>query len=60
MGQKTHPTGNRLGIIKTWESRWFATRQTYSDQLYEDVKLKKVVKERLFRVSLGDARGEGS
>lgn len=52
MGQKTHPTGNRLGIIKTWESRWFATRQTYADQLYEDVKLKKVVKERLFHAGI--------
>jgi len=52
LGHKTHPTGNRLGIIKTWESRWFATGRTYADQLNEDVALKKMVKRRLYHAGI--------
>jgi len=47
LGQKTHPVGTRLGIIRTWESRWFATKQGYADQLHEDIMLKKLVKAKL-------------
>jgi len=52
LGQKTHPVGNRLGIIKTWGSRWFAGKGTYADQLHEDVALKKVVKARLYHAGI--------
>ncbi|MFN3395471.1 MAG: 30S ribosomal protein S3 [Thermodesulfovibrionales bacterium] len=51
MGQKTHPIGNRLGIIKTWDSRWFAKRE-YADQLIEDVKMRKMIKDRLFHAGV--------
>lgn len=47
MGQKTNPIGNRLGIIRTWESRWFA-KKDYSNRLIEDLKLRKILKEKLF------------
>lgn len=47
MGQKTHPTGNRLGIIKTWESRWYLNKG-YAEQLLEDITIRKAIKERLF------------
>ena len=46
MGQKTHPTGIRLGIIKTWDSKWFAKRN-YSEMLHEDLAVKKYVKANL-------------
>ncbi len=46
MGQKVHPIGLRLGIIKTWDSRWFA-KKTYATLLHEDLKIRKIVKERL-------------
>jgi small subunit ribosomal protein S3 len=48
MGQKTHPTGFRLGIIRTWDSRWFATKN-FADWLNEDVVIRRFVKKRLFR-----------
>ncbi|MEW6410399.1 MAG: 30S ribosomal protein S3 [Nitrospirota bacterium] len=51
MGQKTHPIGNRLGIIKTWNSRWFAEKG-YSELLLEDLKIKKLLKERLFHAGI--------
>lgn len=51
MGQKTHPIGNRLGIIKTWDSRWFAKKE-YADQLIEDVKMRKMIKDRLFHAGV--------
>ncbi len=46
MGQKTNPIGNRVGIIRTWESRWFL-KKGYSDQLIEDLKVRKLIKEKL-------------
>lgn len=51
MGQKTHPIGNRLGIIKTWDSRWFAKKE-YADQLIEDVNMRKMIKDRLFHAGV--------
>jgi small subunit ribosomal protein S3 len=46
MGQKVHPIGLRLGIIKTWESRWYA-KKNYAALLHEDIKIRSMVKERL-------------
>jgi small subunit ribosomal protein S3 len=46
MGQKVHPYGFRLGITKTWRSRWFA-KQDYSKLLHEDLELKESLLERL-------------
>ena len=46
MGQKTHPYGFRLGVTKTWRSRWFA-KQDYSKLLKEDLDLKDSLRERL-------------
>lgn len=51
MGQKTHPVGLRLGIIKTWDSRWFATRN-YANLLKEDLFIRKYVKSRLQRAGI--------
>ena len=46
MGQKTHPYGFRVGIIKTWDSKWFASK-SYAKFLYEDIIVKKYLKSKL-------------
>lgn len=46
MGQKVHPYGFRLGVTKTWRSRWFA-KQDYARLLHEDIELKESLRERL-------------
>lgn len=51
MGQKTNPVGNRLGIIRTWESRWFS-KKAYAHQLIEDLKLRKILKEKLYHAGI--------
>ncbi|MBU0619405.1 30S ribosomal protein S3 [Patescibacteria group bacterium] len=47
MGQKVNPTGFRLGTLYTWKSRWFAEGKTYQDFLFEDIKLRKFLMEKL-------------
>jgi small subunit ribosomal protein S3 len=51
VGQKTHPLGFRLGVIKTWKSRWFATR-AYADTLHEDLAIRKWIKSRLYHAGI--------
>lgn len=51
MGQKTHPIGFRLGIIKTWDSRWFAGRN-YAELLEEDIKIRRYLENRLSNASV--------
>ncbi len=51
MGQKVHPTGFRLGTIKTWSSRWFSDK-SYGGLLHEDLKIKKFAKDRLFQAGV--------
>jgi small subunit ribosomal protein S3 len=46
LGQKTHPTGFRLGVIKGWSSNWYATKKTYGDLLEEDTKIRKFIKKK--------------
>jgi small subunit ribosomal protein S3 len=46
MGQKTHPTGFRLGIVKTWSSKWYEEKN-YAKWLHEDIKLKRFIKKKL-------------
>ena len=46
MGQKAHPIGNRLGIIKGWDSNWFGGND-YSDKLVEDEKIRKYISVRI-------------
>jgi small subunit ribosomal protein S3 len=45
MGQKVNPTGLRLGINKTWGSRWYVDPKEYVDALHEDLKLRKLIME---------------
>ena len=46
MGQKVHPIGYRIGVIRDWESKWFASGKTYVKNLHEDIKLRAWVKKR--------------
>jgi len=47
MGQKVNPIGLRLGINRTWDSRWFARKGDYARLLHEDIRMRKVLKQRL-------------
>ncbi len=47
MGQKVNPIGLRLGINRTWDSRWFASKATYGDLLHEDLRIRQYIHERL-------------
>lgn len=51
MGQKVNPVGFRLGVIKTWDSRWFSER-SYSNLLHEDLKIKKFLKNKFFHAGI--------
>jgi small subunit ribosomal protein S3 len=51
LGQKTNPIGNRLGIIKTWDSRWFA-KKNYVSFLHEDLKIRNLIKGNLFHAGV--------
>jgi small subunit ribosomal protein S3 len=51
MGQKVHPYGFRLGVIKTWNSKWFEERN-YAAWLHEDITLKRLVREHLANASI--------
>ena len=46
MGQKTHPIGFRLGVIRGWDSKWYEEK-AYADWLHEDIKLRKFIKDKL-------------
>jgi len=48
MGQKTHPNGFRVGIIKPWSSTWYAKKGTYPKFLAEDAKIRKFIKKKLY------------
>ena len=51
MGQKVNPIGLRLGIVKTWESRWFGGKN-YAEYILEDYKLRKFIKEKLYHAGV--------
>lgn len=52
MGQKTHPTGFRVGIIKPWLSSWFANKKEYPLNLAEDAKIRKFLKKKLYHAGI--------
>ena len=48
MGQKVNPHGLRVGVIKNWDSRWFAKDSVFGDTLVEDYNLRKFLKNKLY------------
>ncbi len=51
MGQKVNPIGLRLGIVKTWESRWYSDKK-YADYIFEDYKIRQFIKKKLFHAGI--------
>lgn len=51
MGQKVHPTGLRLGVIRTWDSRWYADKE-YAEFVEEDFKARKFLKKKLYHAGI--------
>ncbi len=52
MGQKVHPHGLRVGVIKDWDSKWYANKKDFADNLIEDNKIRKFVKKELFAAGI--------
>jgi len=52
MGQKINPHGFRVGVIKDWDSKWYADKDDFSDLLVEDYKIREFVKEELFTAGI--------
>ena len=48
MGQKMDPHGLRVGVIKDWDSKWYASKKDFADNLVEDVAIRKYIKKNLF------------
>ena len=46
MGQKVHPTGFRLGVIRNWDARWYAEKRDYTSLLQKDLKLRRIIGEK--------------
>ena len=53
MGQKIHPTGFRLSVLKNWSSRWYANTKNFPGMLHEDIKVREYLKKKLAHASLG-------
>lgn len=51
MGQKVHPHGLRLGVIKTWDAKWYADKD-YVENLHEDIKLREYIKNKLYTAGI--------
>lgn len=52
MGQKVHPTGIRLGIVKDWASRWYAPSKDFADTLCADIKVREYLNEKLAQAGI--------
>ena len=52
MGQKVHPTGVRVGIIKDWKAKWYADSKDFADYLVEDQKIRKFLKKKLYTAGI--------
>ena len=52
MGQKVSPHGLRVGVIKDWDSKWYASKQNFADYLVEDNKIREFVKKELFNAGV--------
>ena len=60
MGQKVHPHGLRVGVIKGWDAKWYADKRTFADNLIEDNKIREFVKKELFSAGISKIEIERS
>ncbi len=58
MGQKANPIGMRLGIVKDWSSKWYASSQDYADFLNTDIKIREYIRKKLSQASVSEVRIE--
>ncbi|MFO7296740.1 MAG: 30S ribosomal protein S3 [Caldicoprobacter sp.] len=52
MGQKVHPHGLRVGIIKDWDAKWIVPKKQFADTLIEDVKIRELIKNKLYTAGI--------
>lgn len=52
MGQKVCPIGLRIGIIKTWDSKWYAEKNKYTELLHEDIKIRSLIKKEFYQAAI--------
>lgn len=52
MGQKVHPHGLRVGVIKDWDAKWYADKKNFADNLIEDHKIRKFVKRKSYAAGI--------
>jgi small subunit ribosomal protein S3 len=58
MGQKVNPVGLRIGVIRDWESKWFANKKDYTELLHEDIKIRDIIFKRLKDASVASVEIE--
>ncbi len=52
MGQKINPIGLRIGIVKSWDSKWYAERRKYTELLHEDLKIRSMIKKEFYQAAI--------
>ncbi|MFQ5786862.1 MAG: 30S ribosomal protein S3 [Thermodesulfobacteriota bacterium] len=52
MGQKVCPIGLRIGIVKTWDSKWYAEKKKYTELLHEDIKIRSMIKDEFYQAAI--------
>jgi small subunit ribosomal protein S3 len=58
MGQKTHPYGFRVGVIKTWSSKWYEDGAAYQKWLHQDIRIKRAIKQYLYNANIASVEIE--
>jgi small subunit ribosomal protein S3 len=54
MGQKINPISNRIGITRSWDSRWYTIKTSYADFLHEDIRLRDLIRRRFFHAGVSN------
>ena len=54
MGQKVNPKGFRVGVIKEWDSKWYANKKDFSELLVEDHKIRQLIKKEVYDSGVSD------
>lgn len=52
MGQKVHPHGLRVGVIKDWDAKWYAEKNNFSDVLHEDIEIREHIKDKMYEAGI--------
>ena len=60
MGQKTHPYGFRVGVIKTWSSKWYEDGAAYQKWLHQDIRIKRAIKQYLYNANIAGVEISGN